>query len=193
MGIRITKVWECWGRGHFRLDSVFRGYLSWVCVFIQNWKKKKEVNSIRSFGAAHALMSAAHFSHPATVFLDNQLSFVAWFMWWLILRHRKLGKMFSAPSHAVRGKGCDLERADLRVLWREEGGSNRARASATWVSAECEGPRGSGKISFFFKVYFSTCWGMEGCWFSGLKKKIKKPNNLENKHTVTERHTVSLS
>lgn len=41
-------------------------------------------------------------------------------------------------------------------------GPNRAGSALTWVSGECEGPGGSGRIFLFFKVYFSTCWGMEG-------------------------------
>lgn len=65
---------------------------------------------------------------PTVVFPDNFLS-SGWFMRRLICHNHKLGKMFSAPSHAVKCMGCDLGHMDLLPLWRAEEVWNRGRSS----------------------------------------------------------------
>lgn len=68
-------------------------------------------------------------------------------------------------------------------------GSNRGGSALTWVSGECEGPGGSGKIFLVFQGLFFYMLG------AGSQVSIEHDgsNILENKHIVTETHTLSFS
>lgn len=84
---------------------------------------------------------------------------------YLLIRHNhNLGKMFSAPLHAVKGRGWDLGHRDPAAAVRGGRGLNGAWSALMWVSGKCKGQRGRGKIFLFFKVYFPMCWGVYGCW-----------------------------
>lgn len=89
-------------------------------------------------------------------FFTRQLSFcffffVIWFMRWLIRPNHKLGKMFSAPSHAVSGRGLWF-RACRFAAAVKGGGSSRAGplryGSVETVKAQKE-------VESFFSVCFS--------------------------------------
>lgn len=112
-------------------------------------------------------------------------------MRWLIRHNHKLGKMFSAPSHAVKGRGYDLGHVDLLLLWREEEvriepGSLR-RGSVENVKAREEGER----FSYFSRFIFLCVGGWMG---AGLQVSIEhdRSNILKNKHTLAETHFVIL-
>lgn len=117
---------------------------------------------IRGFGSAHTLVSTTHFSCATAVFPDNELSFVAWFMWWLIRRNHKLGKMFSAPSHAVKSVGLWFRACRSVAAVKGGRGSNRARSALTWVNGECEGPGRKWKAFLVFQGLFFYVLGDGG-------------------------------
>ena len=99
-----------------------------------------------------------------------------------LIRHsHKLGKTFSAPSHAVGTRGDDMEHAT-------------PRPTPTRVSGEGEGPEGSAETSPFSVFIFPCmCCRTEG--FAGFQASIGHDgsNKLENKHAAAESRTLSCS
>lgn len=109
-------------------------------------------------------------------------------MHWLICHNHKLGKMFSAPLHAVKGRGCDLGHVDLLPLWREE---VRVEPGPLWHGSveSVKDLEEVERFSFFFKVYFSVHWGWRGGSFQ-VSIEHDGSNILENKHTITDAQFV---
>lgn len=143
------------------------GLSLWLQFIASLWFRLKLKNGLISSLVSFQLLKHTptfsptfFFSCTTVVFQDNFLSIVAWFMRWLIRHNHKLGKMFSAPSHAVRGRACDLEHVDLLLLWREE--EVRIEVGRLWHGS-VENVKALEEVErffLFFKVYFSTCWGL---------------------------------
>lgn len=116
------------------------------------------------------------------------LSFVIWFMRWLICHNRKLGKMFSAPSHAVKGRGYDLVWLCCRCAGRKKFESSPVLSDMgqwrTWRSW-----RKWKDFLGFQGLFFFRVGGWRG---AGAQVSIEHDgsNILENKQ---ETHTLSFS
>lgn len=104
------------------------------------------------------------------------------------LIHHKLGKMFSAPSHAVKSSAGDLGRVDQLPLWGAE--KVRTGPGSHWHGS-AESAETPEEVENVFCRFVFVCDGeCSGGWFAGLN--TVDQTVWENKHTLTETRTLSL-
>lgn len=94
----------------------------------------------------------------------------------LIHHNHKLGKMFSAPSHAVKTEAGDLVRVDLPPLWREEAFPTGPGSLRHGSAEAAEAPRKVERFSHLSTVYF---WAV---LVTRFQLEPDGSNSLQNKH-----------
>lgn len=180
-------AWNAGGGGHFRdwFESAEAIYSEAVT------SSEIEIRDSFHQGFRFIYWSATH-STTRFVFPDNLVSFVAWFMRRLIRHNHKLGKMFSAPSHAVNGKGFDLEHVDPRLLWREE--EVRIEPGPLWHGS-MENVKALEEVvgfSCFSRFIFLHVGGWRGAGFAGFKLNMMDQTSWKI-NTQSQRRTLCHS
>ena len=124
-------------------------------------------------------------------FFQTAFFVLSWFMHWLIHHNHKLGKMFSAPSHAVKTGSCDLgprgpachcegrKRFQLDPVRFDTGQWRIRRPWRKWKDS----PR-------FSEVYFPARRRVEG---SRFRSNVADQTSFEQTHTHWHSHSIILS